>query len=267
MTRPACGLLGVPLDHNSSFLRGAARGPAAVRAALRCEAGNAWSESGDDTADPSVLIDLGDVEIREDEGDFERIAGAVEACYARGRRPIVLGGDHSITLPVLRAVARRHPSLSVFHVDAHPDLYPEYDDNPWSHASPFARALEERLVKVLVQVGLRTINPVQQAQIERFGVHAFGPDGFEDALLHLPRGATYVTIDLDGLDPSCAPGVSHPEPGGPSVRELLRALQRLPGPVIGADVVELNPARDVRDLTAGVAAKLVKELVAAVRRG
>lgn len=116
----------------------------------------------------------------------------------------------------------------------------------------------------LVQLGIRTATPHQREQAERWGVTMLSArelDAFDPAAL---SGPIYLSIDLDGLDPSVAPGVSHHEPGGLTVRELLDIIEALPGPLVGADVVELNPVRDLVDMTAMVAAKLVKEVAAAM---
>ena len=111
-----------------------------------------------------------------------------------------------------------------------------------------------------MQVGIRTLNGHQRLQADRFGVTIVGMDAFAADRVPITRGPLYVSIDLDGLDPAPAPGVAHPEAGGLSVRELLRVLHRVKGPVVGADVVELLPSADQGGRTAVAAAKLVKEL-------
>ena len=150
------------------------------------------------------------------------------------------------------------------HIDAHPDLYDDLDGNRLSHASPFARALEDGCMTRLVQLGIRTATPHQREQAARWNVTMLSArevDRFDASAL---RGPIYLSIDLDGLDPSVAPGVSHHEPGGLTMRELLDVIDALPGPLVGADVVELNPTRDLVDMTAMVGAKLVKEIAAAM---
>lgn len=253
-------LLGVPFDAASSFRRGAAAGPQAIRAALHSPAGNSWTEGLVDLGVAGVLLDAGDVILSDVASARTMIEAGVDGVLSGGGRPVVLGGDHSITYPVLRAVGRRHRPLSVLHIDAHPDLYDEFEGDRYSHACPFARVLEERLVDELVQVGVRTMNGSQRAQAQRFGVRVIDMDGWvagrRPALAH----PVYVSIDLDGLDPAHVPGVSHPEPGGLTVREVVTMIHALAVPLVGADVVELNPELDPRGLTAGVAAKLVKEL-------
>jgi len=259
-------LLGVPFDAASSFRRGAAAAPSTIRAALTSSAGNSWTEGLMDLGIPGALADAGDLELPEGPEARRLIERGVNDVLAGGGRPIVLGGDHSITYPVLRAVRRRHPRLSVLHVDAHPDLYEEFQGDRFSHACPFARALEERLVDQLVQVGIRTMNAQQRAQADRYGVTVIDMDAWVAGERPALANPAYVSIDLDGLDPAFVPGVSHPEPGGLSVRDVLTLLHQLEVPIVGADVVELNPELDGHGFTAIVAAKLVKEIAGSMRR-
>jgi arginase len=262
-------LLGVPLDENSSFLRGCARGPARVRELLASGASNMCAEDGTDLGAPgSGLLDAGDVELTGTGAEaMTCVEEAVAALLARGARVLALGGDHSITYPSLRAHARRLPDLGVLHFDAHPDLYHEFQGNRFSHASPFARIMEEGLARRLVQVGIRTLNPHQREQARRFGVEIVEMRELRPGLRFDFEGPVYVSVDLDALDPAFAPGVSHHEPGGLSVRELLDVLRLSRLNVVGADVVELNPVRDPLGITAAVAAKLVKELAARILAG
>jgi agmatinase len=203
---------------------------------------------------------VGDVRVGSDTF-VEDVESAAAIFLASSLRVLALGGDHSITYPLLRAHAQVHPSLTVVHLDAHPDLYDELDGDRLSHACPFARVMEEQLIGRLVQIGIRTATPHQRAQAERFGVETIEMrDWTEEAAL--PDGPCYVSLDLDVLDPAFAPGVSHHEPGGMSVRQVLSIIQRVPGPVVGADIVEYNPRRDPSGITAMVAAKCLKELLA-----
>jgi agmatinase len=259
------GLLGVPFDGGSSFLRGAAGGPAAVRAALHSGSSNLWTERGLDVGRADVLVDRGDVPGDTGEDSRAGTETAVEAILAEELTPLVIGGDHSITYPILRAMRRRHRPLSILHLDAHADLYPEFNGDRFSHACPFARILEEDLADQVVQVGIRTLNPTQREVAERHGVEIVEMGSFANGAEWRLKHPTYISIDLDVLDPAFAPGVSHPEPGGMTVRELIQLVHWTMTPIVGADVVELNPARDLHDLTARVAAKLVKEIVDAMR--
>jgi arginase len=254
-------LLGIPLDHNSSFLRGPAQAPSKIREALRSDAWNSWANGRIDLAQPGLFEDAGDLSNMGEPDAFERIEQAVAKIVESKKRPLCLGGDHSISYPILRAVGKRVPGITLVHFDAHPDLYADYEGNPHSHASPFARIMENQLVQRLVQIGVRTLNDHQRLQAEKYGVEIYAIENLPDlAKLNL-AGPLYVSFDVDALDPAFAPGVSHWEPGGLSTREAIEYLQGLPAPIVGADIVELNPVRDTSGLTATVAAKLLKELL------
>jgi agmatinase len=192
---------------------------------------------------------------------FAAIENGVGALVEQGKRPVCLGGDHSITYRIVKAFAQRHRELTVFHFDAHPDLYEEFEGNRLSHACPFARIMEAGLAKRLVQVGIRTINGHQREQAKRFGVEVVEMRGLPAYEKLKAAGPVYITFDMDVLDPAFAPGVSHREPGGMSMREAIAHLHAIEGEIVGADVVEYNPVRDVDRLTATVAAKIVKEIL------
>jgi len=253
-------LLGLPYDASSSFLRGAAAAPPIVRAALHSEAGNSFSESGHDLAAPGGLADAGDLALPEGGAARTAIEAGVATLLASGARPILLGGDHSVTYPVLRALGPAHPGLTILHVDAHPDLYDAFEGDRFSHACPFARILEEELAARLVQVGIRTWTAHQREQAARFGVEIRDMREWVAGWRPETSGPLYLSRDLDGIDPAHAPGVSHREPGGLAVREVVDLIQSAGGYLVGADVVELNPRQDLGGLTATVAAKLVKEI-------
>jgi arginase len=261
---PRVTLLGVPYDESSSFLRGAAAGPAAIRQALQSPSSNFFSERGVDIAESGLLSDGGDVATTARSSVGAAIQWAVSEILATGSRPLVLGGDHSILPHILRAVHAVRGPISVVQVDAHPDLYPEFEGQRDSHACGSARALEEGSVAQFIQVGIRTMSTPQQEAATQYGVEVIGMRAWEHGARPRPRYPVYLSIDLDGLDPSYAPGVSHPEPGGLSTREVVAMIHALGQPIVGADIVELNPVRDVMDLTARVGAKLLKELVAAM---
>ncbi len=264
MTRVA--LIGLPTDANSSFLKGPAKAPPLVRAMMRSDKGNDSTELGGAIGEGIDVRDHGDVALDGSPADDALITRAVAAALAAGEAPICIGGDHAVTYPVLQAIAAHHGPVAILHIDAHPDLYDELLGNRRSHASPFARIMEDGLATRLVQVGIRTLNTHQRAQAARFGVEIVGMRGFSVHSVPIPEGPLYVSIDLDGLDPAYAPGVSHHEPGGLSVREVMDLLARIPGPIVGGDVVEYNPDRDVQEMTCSVAAKLVRELAALASR-
>jgi agmatinase len=250
-------ILGIPLDHNSSFLRGSAGAPALIREALRSDAWNQWAENGVEGS----LEDAGDLRDMEAPDAFSQIEAAVAKIVEEKKRPVSLGGDHSVTYAILRAVGKRIPGITLVHFDAHPDLYTDYEGNPHSHASPFARICEEKLVQRLIQIGIRTLNAHQREQAEKYDVEIFEMKNLPDVAKLKLAGPIYVSFDMDVLEPALAPGVSHWEPGGLTTREALQYIQALPSPIVGADVVEFNPVRDRSGLTATVAAKILKELL------
>lgn len=257
-------VIGIPFDENSSFLRGPAEAPAAIREALHSAAGNLCTEGGLDLAADPRWRDLGDLELSGGDEALEEIEAAASRILAHGASVMALGGDHSITYPMLRACAAAQSGLTLLHLDAHPDLYDRFEGSRVSHASPFARIMEEGLAVRLVQVGIRAATPHQREQAERFGaewveMRDWTPRSAPALELEAPL---YLSLDLDVLDPGFAPGVSHPEPGGLSTRDLLGIVQGLEGAIVAADLVELNPLRDPSGLTARVAAKLMKEIVA-----
>ncbi|MEM8993762.1 MAG: agmatinase, partial [Acidobacteriota bacterium] len=258
-------LLGLCSDERSSFLRGPAEAPPKIRWALHNGSSHWTSETGVDLESGGHLVDLGDRAIGDGDAAYLGIEGLVADVFSRGARPLLLGGDHAVTYPALRAVAKRRGPVHILHFDAHSDLYDRFEGSPYSHACPFARIMEEGLARRLVQVGIRTTNAQQRAQAERFGVEVHEMRGFDVARFE-PRfdGPIYITFDMDSLDPAFAPGISHHEPGGLSVRDVLDILHRIEAPIVGADVVEFNPRRDVHDMTAAVAAKMVKELAASM---
>jgi len=267
---PSVALIGAPSDCHSSFIRGAARAPAAVRAALTSDHGNAAAESGAELGIDVCIRDMGDVALADTPGasaaDDGLLFDAVTQAIAGGAMPIVVGGDHAITVPVVAAIAAAHGPLTILHFDAHPDLYDEYAGDPRSHASPFARILEAGHARRLVQVGIRTMNRHCREQAARFGVEVLEMRHFAVDAVPLLAGPLYISIDMDGFDPSVAPGVAHLEPGGLTVREVLAVLDRQRAPLAGADIVELCPPRDPTGVTAILAAKLVRELAALYAR-
>ena len=261
-------LVGLPYDASSSYQRGPADAPAAIREALWSPSANTWSELGVNIGDQGAITDAGDLELASCSSANARrtIEQGIARLLAMGARPVSLGGDHSVTYPVLRAVRPHAPSLTILHVDAHPDLYDEFEGDRYSHASPFARIMEEKLADRLVQVGIRTMTGHQRAQARRFGVEVIEMRSVH-ADLRVPLNTpVYVSIDVDALDPAFAPGVSHREPGGLSVRQLLSLVQAIDAPIVAADLVELNPRNDPTGVSATVAGKIVRELLGVMLR-
>jgi len=262
ITSPRVALLGVCYDGSSSYLRGTAGAPPVIRQALWSEAGNPWTELGIDLSS-AALDDEGDLTPAENEDPAQvrrAIEEAVRQIAESGRRPLVLGGDHSISYPILRGFRPSHPRLSILHFDAHGDLYDEFQGDRYSHACPFARIMEERLADRLVQVGIRTITGHVREQVKRFGVEVIEMKDWRDGMKLEFDTPVYVSFDLDVIEPGLAPGISHREAGGFSVRQALAVIQSLTAPLVGADFVEFNPSADMTGVTAAVSAKVVKEL-------
>jgi arginase len=253
-------LLGIPFDANSSYLRGSAEAPLKIRAAMRCDASNLWTESGVDLGVAGTFGDAGDLQL-EGGNAFAEIESAVGELLQKGETPVLLGGDHSITYPIVKAFAGHYPELTILHFDAHPDLYAEFEGNRLSHACPFARIMEAGLAKRLVQIGIRTMNGHQREQAAKFGVEVMEMRALPAYDRMKGSGPIYITFDIDALDPAFAPGVSHREPGGMSVREAIAHLHAIKGEIVGADIVEYNPVQDVAGVTATVAAKILKEIL------
>lgn len=255
-------MLGVPFDAFSSFLRGPAGAPTAIRRVLHSGVSNLTAENGLDLGGSERFFDDGDVPCENNANDLPLITSRIDSLLEERRRVMSIGGDHTISYPILQGYAKHYESLTILHLDAHPDLYDELDGNRLSHACPFARIMEEGLATRLVQVGIRTMNAHQQAQAERFGVEVHPMNRWDPKTDLRLTGPLYLSIDLDALDPAYAPGVSHHEPGGLSVREVIQLIQDIRVPVVGADIVEYNPQRDVHDMTAAVCLKLIKEVAA-----
>lgn len=255
-------LLGIPFDANSSYLQGPAKAPEIIKHMHALGASNSSSEL-EAVLDFSINIeDAGNMTFpsEDPESGFLSILSHVGSLIEDGSKLIALGGDHSITYPVVKAFSTKYPLLHILHFDAHSDLYHSFDDNPFSHASPFARIMENNLVASLTQVGLRTLCPHQRSQVAKYDVRTIEMKDFQPHFIQDLEGPLYLSIDLDVLDPAYAPGVSHHEPGGLSTRELLTCLQSIQVPVVGADIVEYNPDRDIHHQTAMVAYKVLKEV-------
>src|SRR6185295_10846565 len=152
--------------------KGAADAPPQIRAALRSDAWHLTTENGTDLSGESIIFDAGDIEPVAGSKMFTLIENSLHTLIADGLSPISLGGDHSITYPIVRAFARKYKDLSILHFDAHPDIYDSYQGNRNSHASPFARIMEEKLAKRLVQVGIRTFTADQRDQVRKFAVES-----------------------------------------------------------------------------------------------
>jgi len=145
-------VLGVPFDKNSSYQRGASLAPQCIREALYCESSNLWTENLIDLGDMLGWKFIGDIDFTDHGNEFMQIESEIIELVEKNYRVVSLGGDHSVTYPIIRAFRKKYKNLNILHLDAHPDLYDELEGNPNSHACPFARIMEERIVERLVQV-------------------------------------------------------------------------------------------------------------------
>ena len=251
-------IIGIPFDENSSFLQGPAKAPELIIQAIESDSANYFTENLTNLNEHNKVSWCGNQSTEA----YLELGKSITEILDKGAIPFTLGGDHSVTFPVVEAVAKKHPNLTILHFDAHCDLYDELDGNKYSHACPFARIMENGHAQNLTQVGIRSLNTAQKAQSERFGVNIIQMKDWTPELKFEFDGSVYVSFDMDVLDPAFAPGVSHHEPGGFSTREVLTMIQSFDFDIVGCDVVEYNPDRDINGITAMVTAKVVKELLA-----
>ena len=258
-------IIGIPFDEKSCYLRGASKGPQAIRAASTGKAINPWTELGANLEEEAVLTDLGAIDVSGDFFDvFTRIEENILEILEKKAMPVVLGGDHSISYPVVKAFARKFKPLDILHFDAHPDLYEELYGDRYSHACPFARIMEEGLAQNLVQIGIRAATGEQRAKALKHRVRMIEMKDISENLSSLSlefSNPLYISFDMDALDPAFAPGVAHHEPGGLSTRQTIDILHALNARIAGLDVVEVNPERDASGITAAAAVKIIKEVV------
>ncbi|MEM6439315.1 MAG: agmatinase [Pseudomonadota bacterium] len=280
--RPTIGVVGVPYDGGVTNRPGARHGPREVRnqSTLMRRMNQA---TGARPFETERVMDLGDVIVAK---PFELLGAhrEIEAAYARlralGIRPLSCGGDHSIALPILRALAHDRP-VALVQIDAHADTGGNYLGSGFHHGAPFRAAVEEGLVdpKRSSQIGIRGtlfdpdmwkfshdqgMRVAYIEEVEERGWRAV----MQDALDLAGDGPVYVSVDIDSLDPAFAPGTGTPEAGGLSMRELLGMIRMLaPLDIVGADMVEVSPPFDVGGLTALNGATAMFELLCVMARG
>ena len=282
VTDYAVAVLGVPFDNGTSYRPGARFGPMAVRQASRHLRPGYHVELGLSPFQAVQVADAGDVPVTPFDIDtaMTQIRDHAADLIRGSRRIVAIGGDHTIALPMLRAVTAVRGPVALVHFDAHLDTWDTYFDAPTTHGTVFRRAFEERLLVEdhSVHVGIRGPIYGEQdlADDRRFGfrtirtsdVDDLGIRGTIDAVLarvgDLP---VYLSVDIDVLDPSIAPGTGTPEAGGLTSRELLRVLRGLTDVhLVGADVVEVAPAYDHAELTTIAAATVAYDLITLMAR-
>ena len=247
---------GIQYDEKSSFQKGPRLAPPLIREALHSGSLNLFTEEGTSIED-SAIEDKGDFKIL----DYFDIEAITTRHLNENAKVFTLGGDHSITFPIIKAHHHKYPKLDILHIDAHADLYDHYEGDPYSHACPFARIMENNFAVRLVQVGIRTLNTHQAQQAEKYNVEIHQMKDLD--LLNIPafENPLYISLDMDAFDPAFAPGVSHHEPGGLTSRQVIQLIQNIKTEVVGADIVEYNPERDFQNMTAFLGAKMMKEIL------
>jgi len=275
-------ILGVPFDSGSSYRSGARLGPREIRAQSSLIRPYSYFQKVSPFQD-LVVVDAGDVDAPPVgiEKAFAAIEDAVRRVLASGAIPMIAGGDHSISLPILRAIAGTHGPVGLVQFDAHIDTWGDYFGGKYFHGSPFRRAIEEGLLAEgsYVQVGIRGPmygeaedfefqNTHQVTMIDIGQVQKEGVTRTSERIRQIARGPVYVTFDIDAIDPAFAPGTGTPEVGGLTSREAQELLRGLAGlDVVGCDVVEVSPQFDgPGQITALLAANLLFELLCVIAK-
>ena len=277
LSRADAAIVGVPMDMATLYRSGARFGPRAIRDASGQLRPHHWDrEKLEPPFDTLRVIDYGDIDVFPGyiEQSVAHIQGELEPIVQSGVFPVVLGGDHSTSLPVLRAIAAKHGMLSLVHFDAHPDFWPPGSpQRPVHHGTIFRIAAEEGLIdpKTSVQIGIRgslsmgLLNEVREAGFHVITADEFSRQGVRAATEAVQRIASlpvYVSLDIDSVDPAFAPGTGTPEVAGLTSREIVELVRGLRGlPIVGFDIVEVAPAYDTSEITALLAANLVYEFL------
>jgi agmatinase len=252
-------LFGAPLDATESFRNGTEQAPARIRAVS--DVLETYSPTLDRDLESLHFVDAGDLDLHGHsvDGALARIERATDQVVRWGL-PIMLGGEHTATLPAFNAVARVYPDVLLLHFDAHMDMRERYEGRDIGHATWLYHVAARWGFERIIQAGIRSGTRDEFALARRLMWSSPSLDLPQHVQGALERRPCYVSIDIDVLDPACAPGTGCPEPGGPTFAELLAALHALRGSrVVGIDVMEVLPAVDHADITSIAAAKLVRE--------
>lgn len=271
-------VVGLPLDIGTVHRPGARFGPLAIRnASMHLLAHGLHEDWLFPPFNKLRAVDYGDIETYPGyiQPSLKRFEEALTVIFDSGVTPICLGGDHSVSLAVLRAAARKHGPLSLVHFDAHPDIWPPNPDRPYDHSTNFSIAAKEGLIDpaVSVQVGIRGSLSATIAHLgldRAAGFHVITADQFAgrgvkatiEAIHFITARPVYVSLDIDSVDPAYAPGTGTPEVAGLTSREIIELVRGLRGlPIIGFDLVEVSPPYDSSEITALLAANLVYEFL------
>jgi agmatinase len=270
-------IVGVPMDMATLYRTGARFGPRGIRDASGQLRPHHWEPDRlEPPFDSLRVIDYGDLDVFPGyiEQSVAHIQRELAPIFDAGVFPVVLGGDHSTTLPVLRACAAKHGRLSLVHFDAHPDYWPPASaERPVHHGTVFRIAAEEGLIDpaASVQIGIRgSVSAGIIPEARAAGFHLLTTDEFArqgvtatvDAIQRIARPPVYVSLDIDSVDPAFAPGTGTPEVAGLTSREIMDLVRGLRGlSIVAFDVVEVAPAYDSAEITALLAANLVYEFL------
>jgi agmatinase len=273
--------IGVPWDDATSFRPGARFGPAAVReASRRLLSYNPHFKVK--TFDALKVVDYGDVDIYPGYIDdtYRLIEDSLQPVVAQGVYPLVCGGDHSISFPILKVLAKRHGPLSLVHFDAHDDCTTSrWVGTKHDHSTPFGKGVEVGLIAPdrSIHIGMRgsLYDPAQLREIEDMGYHFLTADGVARmgvpealrTIREVARAPSYVTFDIDAVDPAFAPGTGTPEIAGLTAREARDLVWGLAGiGSVGFDMVEVAPAYDPSGITSILASNLLYEFLSLMAR-
>jgi agmatinase len=251
-------IIGCPLDITSSFRPGTRFAPQAIR---DCSWGlETYSPALDRDLEDLKICDVGDISLPQ--GDLEGAQGMIQGYLATvmadGKFPVLLGGEHLISLPAVTAVAKYHPHLAVIQLDAHADFRQEYLGDTLSHATVMRRIADLLGGDNICQLGIRSGTREEMRAAKSKGVII----DREEMLRRTAGRPVYLSLDLDILDPGVAPGVGVPEPGGLSFDEVISLISQLDAlHIVGIDIVELSPPYDPTQQSAMAAAKLIRELI------
>jgi agmatinase len=269
-------ILGLPYDITSSYRPGGRFGPDAIRQASSAEMMNSFTEHGIDLTQKHALYDFGDLDITllPPSVTLDKINTAAGLIWKEYEFACFLGGDHSITPPLVEQTSKKHPNLGLVYFDAHLDLYEEYKGSRLSHACTLHRIIETKSIQPenIIIIGCRSLPDDHLKRTKDLGLGLITTEDFDrlprkqiisEINKHLPNDVenVYISLDLDVFDPAFAPGVGNPEPGGVTPREVVRILQDIRKPLVAFDIVELTPPYDTSNLTAILAVKMFKELV------
>jgi len=274
-------VIGLPWDATSSYRRGAAGGPDAIRRATSGRLYNQFTEQGLDLAAYWRVCDHGDVKETRDISRLKKsLASAISLHDHSDHSTLFLGGDHFISYPCFSLMAQKWKSrLSLLYFDAHPDLYESYEGSRYSHATTVSRILEDKNLSsgAVCYVGTRASTSEQNERIRTLGLNAYttqdvyrrGCDAIASSIRSmLLDQPVYLSVDLDCLDPAFAPGVGNPQPGGLSTRQIFEILHGIEGlEIVAADIVEYSPRFESKArTTAFTSAILIKELMGTMAR-